>query len=76
MQRPLRLAAMAALGVMILPNPAMAYIGPGMGLGAITAVLGILAALVMAVIGLVWYPMKRMFKKRSVAVTADPAGER
>ena len=44
--------------------PAQAYIGPGMGGGAIAVVLGILAAILMAIFGFIYYPLKRWLKKR------------
>ncbi|MEE4349488.1 MAG: hypothetical protein V2J26_04605 [Pacificimonas sp.] len=44
--------------------PAQAYVGPGMGLGAIGAVLGAIGAIVLAILGLVWYPVKRALKRR------------
>ena len=44
--------------------PAQAYIGPGMGGGAIAVVLGILGAILMAIFGLIYYPIKRWLKRR------------
>jgi len=44
--------------------PAEAYIGPGVGAGTIAVVLGILASIIMAFIAIVWYPAKRLLKKR------------
>lgn len=52
-------------------SPAAAYIGPGMGAGTIALVLGILAAIVMAFLALLWYPLKRMLKARK-AKSAGP----
>lgn len=43
---------------------AMAYIGPGAGAGLIASVLGLLAALVLAIFGIVYYPLKRFFTHR------------
>lgn len=43
---------------------AMAYIGPGAGAGLIATVLGVLAALVLAVFGIVYYPLKRFLTNR------------
>jgi len=43
---------------------AYAYIGPGLGIGTIGAVLGILGSLVLALIAIIWYPLKRLFKKK------------
>ena len=39
---------------------AMAYIGPGLGSGAVAAVLGTVAGLLMLIVGVVWYPLKRL----------------
>ncbi len=43
---------------------AQAYVGPGAGLGAIGVIIGIVLSVVMAIIGVFWYPIKRMFKKK------------
>ena len=40
-----------------------AYVGPGLGLGAIGALLGGALAVLLAIVGLIWYPMKRLLKK-------------
>ena len=47
-----------------LATPAQAYIGPGMGGGVIAVVLGILGAILMAIFGLIYYPVKRWLKRR------------
>ena len=44
--------------------PASAYIGPGMGGGAIAVIFGILAAIFMAIFGFIYYPVKRWLKRR------------
>lgn len=56
--------------------PAEAYIGPGAGAGAIAVVLGILASIVMAFIAILWYPFKRMLKKRKKTPELDSAARR
>ena len=48
--------------LMLLPLTAEAYIGPGLGTGVIGVVLGILASIVLMLIAIVWYPLKRLFK--------------
>ena len=53
--------------ISIFPSPALAYIGPGMGIGAISVAFGIFAAVILFIFGIVYYPIKRFFKKR-----ADP----
>lgn len=42
---------------------AHAYIGPGAGIGAILAVVFLTIAAIIIIIGLVWYPAKRVLKK-------------
>lgn len=49
--------------VMIFPTVAHAYIGPGLGLGVIGVVLGIIVSVLLAVVGIFWYPLKRIIKK-------------
>jgi hypothetical protein len=51
----------------LLALPAHAYIGPGAGAGTIAVVLGILASIVMAFFAILWYPVKRLLKKRKAA---------
>lgn len=66
MTRFSRLAALFLLALGAgLPDPAAAYIGPGAGLGAIAVTLAILLGVVLLVVGLVWYPLKRMLKARA-----------
>lgn len=50
---------------LLCPSTAWAYIGPGLGLGAIGAILGTIVAVFLAVIGLFWYPIKSYLKKRA-----------
>ncbi len=49
---------------------AHAYIGPGLGAGAIGVILGLLASLFLALFALFWYPVKRLLKKRRTARAA------
>ncbi len=52
------------LVLFVVASPAQAYIGPGMGGGAIAVVFGILAAIFMAIFGFIYYPVKRWLKRR------------
>lgn len=47
-----------------LVAPVQAYVGPGVGVGVIGAVFGVIFAVFLAIIGLLWYPIKRMLKKK------------
>ena len=38
------------------------YIGPGMGGGILSAIIGIFSAFVLSVIAIFWYPLKRLFR--------------
>ena len=59
----LPIAALAAL-VLLQPVAAQAYIGPGVGAGAIAAVLGVLGSIFLAIVAVLYYPIKRMMKGR------------
>jgi O-antigen/teichoic acid export membrane protein len=45
-------------------SSASAYIGPGMGGGVFAAVLGVIGAILLALFGILYYPIKRMLKNR------------
>jgi hypothetical protein len=53
-----------------LADIAHAYVGPGLGLGVIGAIFGVVVAVFLAIVGVVWYPLKRMLRRRK-AVKAD-----
>lgn len=52
-------------------TPANAYVGPGLGLSAIGGALALLGATVLAIVGFVWYPLKRIFGAKSDKEEAD-----
>ena len=52
---------------MVVPGLALAYIGPGAGLTAIGTVLALIAALFLGIVGFVWYPIKKLLRKRAAA---------
>jgi len=54
-----------AVSLLFIAGPAQAYIGPGVGAGVITTVLGILTAIVLALFAVLWYPVKRLLKGSS-----------
>ena len=49
--------------VMLYSTNVQAYVGPGLGVGVIGAIVGVVGAILMAIIGVFWYPLKRMFGK-------------
>lgn len=45
-------------------SEAKAYIGPGVGGGLIASILGVIVAILAAIFGLIWFPLKKYLKKR------------
>lgn len=66
------------VGTIMLPATAMAYIGPGAGLSVIGSVLAFLAAIIVAIFGFLFFPIRRMLRKRKqrAAAKEPPAGAR
>lgn len=56
------LATLAGLAL-FCAQPALAYVGPGAGLSAIGVLVALLGTLALAIVGFVWYPLKRLFRK-------------
>ncbi len=44
-------------------QPVYAYVGPGLGVGAIGTVLGVVGAFFLALFAVIYYPIKRVLKK-------------
>ena len=65
-----------ALGLLLLsPDPAHAYIGPGGGISALGALLALIAAVALAFLGFLWYPIKRLLRKRRESAAARAEAE-
>ena len=67
--KPIKLTIL--IGFFLLPNVAAAYVGPGVGAGVMSAVLGVLGAIVLLLGGIVYFPIKRYLKKRKSKNKAD-----
>lgn len=52
------------LSMLVISTPVFSYIGPGMGGGLIAAVLGVVGAIILMIFGILYYPIKKMFKNR------------
>lgn len=50
----------SALVLVLVPEVAAAYVGPGAGLTAIGTVLALIGAVFLAIVGFIWYPVKRL----------------
>ena len=61
----------------VYPHGAEAYIGPGVGAGALAAVVGVLGSVFLGLFAIVYYPFKRMLKRRkaNAAVTKSDTAD-
>jgi hypothetical protein len=66
------LIALSAVLLLGQPQAAFAYVGPGAGITIIGSALALLAGIALAIVGFVWYPIKRLLRSRSG--TAGNAG--
>jgi len=48
-------------------TPAFAYVGPGAGLSAVGAFLALILGVILAFVGFIWYPVKRLLRKGKAA---------
>jgi len=64
------------LALLAWPVSAQAYVGPGLGLGAIGVVLGMLLSIVLAFFAFIWMPIKRLLSKgkRDAPDNGEPLG--
>lgn len=57
----------AALLLLAAPAAANAYMGPGLGLGLISVALGFIGSIVLGFFAVLWYPVKRLLRRRRQA---------
>lgn len=48
--------------LIVFSSPAVAYIGPGAGLGVVAGTLAFIFGFIFLVIAVIWFPLKRWFK--------------
>ncbi len=73
---PKRLTAFALpLSFGLAALPAEAYIGPGASAGTIAVVIGVLVSIVMAFFAILWYPAKRLLKKKRQSPSIEPTAQ-
>ena len=65
------LGALFIVGFESLIKPAHAYIGPGLGLGSLMIIVGLGLSVLLAVIAIFWYPLKRMIFGSSEELDQD-----
>lgn len=60
-------AAVLSVVLASVASPALAYIGPGAGISAIGTFFAVIGAVVLLIVGFLWYPVKRMLRKKKEA---------
>lgn len=59
--------AIKVIGLLVLyliaALPAHAYVGPGLGVGVVGVILGIIGSIFLALFAIFWYPIKKAIKK-------------
>jgi hypothetical protein len=68
----MRLSYAVPTALFLLSTPAAAYIGPGAGAGAIGVLIAVVLGATLLVVGFLWYPLKRVMRRRRAVQNADP----
>ncbi|MDX2471675.1 MAG: hypothetical protein QNL04_13980 [SAR324 cluster bacterium] len=64
--------------LLFFPNIAFAYVGPGLGGGVIASIVGVISAIFMLLVGVLWYPLKKFvlrFRKEDQIDTKETEDE-
>lgn len=75
MSTALRIAFLLAAVAVLAPEAVLAYGGPGSVISGIGAFLAAVAALLAALFGFIWFPLKRMYQKMTKEDPADQDAE-
>lgn len=67
--------AVALAAGLLTPSLAWAYVGPGAGLTVIGSLVAVAAAVLIALVGLVLFPVRLLMKKMRAAKAAQSASE-
>ena len=60
----------------VVPVAAQAYVGPGAGVGMIGSLLAVLGAVLLAIVGLILWPLRMLRKRRNGKNGAQAQAER
>lgn len=71
----MRMRHLLVAALVVCSTPAFAYIGPGAGAGIIATVIGVISAFVLAIVGIVYYPIKRFIRSRKARRSAPDGGK-
>ncbi|WP_207787957.1 hypothetical protein [Candidatus Thiosymbion oneisti] len=59
--------------LIVYPTVGLTYVGPGLGVGALALILGILGSVLLALFTIFWYPLKRMLQRWKQKRTGEDA---
>ena len=59
----MRIISIIIIAYLIISSHALAYIGPGLGVGAITITIGFLLSIIILIFSLIYFPIKIIIKK-------------
>lgn len=62
----LKLILISWVFVLIFNSSSLAYLGPGFGGGILAATFGIIVAIFAVIFGIIWFPLKRLIKKKKI----------
>ena len=75
-KRLLSVPTVLGLVLLLAPSPAFAYIGPGLGAGAVATVLAVLGSILLGIFSVIYYPIKRLMRKRRSGSRLRGQGDR
>lgn len=59
----MRLFVLTLVVFVFFTGNAFGYVGPGLGLSVIGTFIGLVVAIFLSIVGLFWYPLKRLLRK-------------
>ena len=68
----LRITALLLLA--LIASPAAAYVGPGAGISVLGSLLGILATILVAIGAILFWPIRKMMKRRKARKETEVPG--
>ena len=68
----LRITALLLLA--LIASPAAAYVGPGAGISVLGSLLGILATIFVAIGAILFWPIRKLMKRRKAKKEAEVPG--
>jgi hypothetical protein len=67
------LRIIAILLLTLAAGPVQAYVGPGAGISVLGSLLGILATILVAIGAIIFWPVRKLMKRRKAAAAAESA---